>query len=629
MATATAAAPDAAAHVAAVVARLGVDRGADHALSRLARVLDARSGAARPPTPLVLPALDARASSRPSAVDRPDEELDDALEVAVAAVGAAAGPALLGQVHEVLLDAGHRRRRGAFYTPTDVAGGLVREVFARLPEGCPSVCDPALGGGVFLLAAADELVARGADPASVVEELLWGSDVDASAVAVAEAALVLWARSHGVDPGRVNVVCADALHDGADAWADPPAAGFGAVVGNPPFLNQLGAGTSRGADDAARLRDRWGPSVYRYTDTAAIFLRAATRLAAAGGVAAMIVPVPVLVTGDADRVRQELLDRAAPEHLWIAQDDVFGLGVRVCAPVLRVGGSAATGPVPVTRSQGRGFTPIEASSVDLVALRAAGTWGALVADAFGVPALGAPADRAGRLGDFCRATAGFRDQYYGLRSFVVETDRGSGGIDRPGVGRWPKLVTSGLVDPARMGWGERTSRFDGRRWTAPVVDLDALAAADASLAAWAVARLVPKVVVATQTRVLEAAVDVEGDWFPSVPTIAVVADEGRLWDAAAVILAPPTTAWAMQRHVGAALSADALKVSAKQLLDAPLPVDHGAWAHAVAHLRAASAAVEEETWRDALTRFGAEMTRAYAAPDQVLTWWLDRVPRWR
>jgi hypothetical protein len=614
------------------------------ALVQVAHAIDRVSSTTRPSTPLVLPRLDSlRGTAAP--VDPPDP---DGLDVELAALLRGLAPdvvlALLGQVHEGLLDGHHRRRRGAFYTPTDVARGLVEQVVTRLDvhdhDGAPGeivrVCDPALGGGVFLLAAADALLARGSGAADVVERCLWGSDVDPVAVAVTEASLILWARAHGVDVANLNVVCADPLLEGASTWPDAPPSGFDAVVGNPPFLNQLDSGTSRAAEVTSKLRDRWGPAVFRYTDTAAIFLLAATGLVRPGGIVAMIVPVPVLVTGDADRLRAALLDRAAPVHLWIAHEDVFSIGVRVCAPVLRVrrpevstvavDRPRSAGPaesVVLTRSTGRRFEPIDPRDVDLDALRAAGTWGALVADVFGVPSGATTSSSAapGRLGDFCRATAGFRDQYYGLRPYVTESG--------DGVGRRAKLVTSGLVDPARLAWGERTCRFDGRAWVAPEVDLDRLGEGDPSLGAWAAARLVPKVVVATQTRVLEAAVDVEGDWFPSVPTIALVADRDRLWEAAAVVLAPPTTAWAMNRHIGAALSADALKVSAKQLLDAPLPADDDEWAIAVGHLRAASVATQEERWREELHQFGAAMTRAYAAPRDVLSWWIDRLPRWR
>lgn len=662
-----------------LIRRIAALAGADGAapvdvLRAVARGIDARCASVSPRPPLHLPRLDELAAGPIEPGDARREgaaELEVAIEhlltaadargdEAAGAGGGSIGPRLLGEVHEALLELGHRRRRGVFYTPSDVAAGLVREVFDRydadvghgaappLDVAPPTVCDLALGGGVFLLASADALVRRGVDPAEVVERCLWGIDVDPLAAAVADAALVLWARAHGAEVARTNVACADTLLVGADAWPDPPTGGFTMVVGNPPFQNQLGVRTARTADDAALLRSRWGPAVYRYTDSAALFLLAGTLLAAPAGRVAMIVPVPVLVTGDAERVRRELLERARLEHLWIAADDVFDAGVRVGAPVLRIDdgpGGGAPGPSiavgegagaaggAITRSTGRTFTPIAAATITEPVLRASATWGALVADVFGVPVLAPAPTDAGRLGDFCTATAGFRDQYYGLRPFVVEGDDAGGRPSEPSspvpAGRFAKLVTSGLVDPARGLWGRRTTRFDGRVWAAPLVDLARLEVDDPSLGAWTAARLVPKVVVATQTRVLEAAVDVDGEWFPSVPTIALTPPPDRLWDAAAVVLAPATSVWAMGRHVGAALSADALKVSASQLLEAPLPTDRAAWTRGAARLRAASVAVDAASWRGELEAFGAEMAVAYAAPDEVLSWWLDRLPRFR
>ena len=142
-------------------------------------------------------------------------------------------------------------------------------------------------------------------------------------------------------------------------------------------------------------------------------------------------------------------------------------------------------------------------------------------------------------------------------------------------------MTVGLIDPLHGRWGTAATRFAGHRWVAPVVDLDAVARADPRLARWADARLVPKVVLATQTRVLEPLVDLDGRWWPSVPTIAVTprsGDPGELWAIAAVLAAPAVSAWALAHYRGTALTRDALKLSATQVLELPLPVDDAAWA---------------------------------------------------
>ena len=95
-----------------------------------------------------------------------------------------------------------------------------------------------------------------------------------------------------------------------------------------------------------------------------------------------------------------------------------------------------------------------------------------------------------------------------------------------------------------------------------MVDLSALRAVDPRLAQWVDAVLVPKLLVAAQTRVIEAVVDDDARLVPSVPVIALMADADRLWHLAAVVHAPAVSAWALQRAGGAALAADAIKLAA-------------------------------------------------------------------
>ena len=266
---------------------------------------------------------------------------DRAVTAALAGAGPAeVAPDLLGQLHEALLDRGHRHRRGVFYTPPAIAAGIADLVDWPAPgpgREAPRVCDPSVGGGAFLLAAARVLERLGWARSEIVGHGLWGVDVDPVAVAVAATALVLWAAAEE-GTGRRPIVAGDTLVQGPDVWnGRHPGEGFDVVIGNPPFQSQLGRGTARpvSGPDAEGLRRRFGSLAYRYTDTAALFLLEACRWLRPGGQVALVLPQSVLVAGDAAALRRAVLDLGRLERLWVAGEPVFDASVRVCVPVLR------------------------------------------------------------------------------------------------------------------------------------------------------------------------------------------------------------------------------------------------------------------------------------------------------
>jgi hypothetical protein len=534
----------------------------------------------------------------------------------------------LGPAYVAGLDRDTRHALGAFYTPAVIADGLVARAIEGRWLGPPerrTVCDPCVGGGAFLLAAARQLARHGHERATVLADLVWGADIDPDAVAVTRAALEAWAAEGGTPAQARHVVVGDSLAGGRRVWPDAPDTGFDLVVGNPPFQSQLGRDTARSPTELAALRLRLGSVVTPYVDTAGLFLVEATRSVAAGGRVVLILPESFLAARDGGPARAAALADCELVGMWWGADGAFDAMVDVCAPIIERSG-ARSGSIP--RWRGVDFGPASAVVVDRTELAAGRSWSRLLAES-GAPPL--PSFEPGAvLGSIAAATAGFRDQFYGVSPYVDEL--GDGGV--VGSSR-ALLVTSGLVDPFRCRWGIAPTRFASRRWEAPVVDLDALRRADPALSRWAAERMVPKVVLATQTRVLEPAVDVEGSWWPSVPIIAVTAesaDAEALWRIAAVLAAPPISAWALDRYRGSALSADAIKLSARQVLEIPLPLvpdcwDEGAsWAR-VAH--EAAAAADADAWGRALDRLGRAMTRAYRADPSVLDWWSARRPPWR
>jgi hypothetical protein len=526
----------------------------------------------------------------------------------------------------VLSERGDRRRRGAFYTPTLVAERLVGVAFDHLrAHGAPlRVCDPACGGGAFLLAMGRRLARDGVPHDEIVAERLWGIDLDPLAAAVTRTTLALWAAEAGCRCADTRVVVADALTTGLSAW-QPDAPGFSALVGNPPFQGQLARGTARSVTDNAMLRARLGPSAVGYADTAALFVTAGLEMAVEGGVVAFILPESYLVARDAGPSRAAALSHGALVGIWMADDSLFDdAAVRVCAPILRKGHASDE---PVRRWTGADFTDIGPPVAGVARPTGSATWAPLVADRHGHPTVDL-GDRP-TLSSIARATAGFRDQYYGLVGHVVDRDADAPLVDRA---RRAPLVTSGLIDPVRSLWGRRPARFARRSWAAPQVDLVTLASEQPALARWGRALLVPKVLVASQTRVIEVVVDEEGTWWPSVPVVAVTCSPDRLWHVAAALQSPPVTAWAMANYGGSALTGDAVKLAANQLLAAPLPPDGAAWdGGADALRRAASAAASGDPtgWRDALVDSGRVMCDAYDVDHSVADWWASRLPPFR
>lgn len=472
--------------------------------------------------------------------------------------------------------------------------------------GRPAVCDPACGGGAFLLAAARRLHGRGIGRREIVRDLLWGADVDAVGLAAAEAALALWA---GEAPPLGRLVVADPLAAGRDAWPRVPPGGFDAVVGNPPFQSQLGRATARSDPDRRRLRERFGPAVRAYTDTAWLFLLLGCELARPGGRVVLVQPQSVVAARDADAVRSAVGRAAVLRDLWVDGGRVFDAAVRVCAPVLErrpvpppgEGTAAPTSGVPDSAA-----TAATSSSGD-----AGDPWARLWSRAVDLPRVRLPQTPA--LGERAAVLAGFRDQYYGLVGAVREV------VPSDAEDAIAPLVTSGAIDWAACTWGRRPVRYAKRRWHAPVVDLARLAS-DAPPAArrWVQRTRAPKLVVATQTRVVEAAVDVEGTWVPSVPALAVVPhDPGELWRLAAAVLSPAASAWLARRGAGTGLDRGSLKVAGPDLAELPLPVDVGAWDAAAAALEGYVATPGADT----LAAYLDAAARAYGTAAEVSAWW--------
>ncbi len=359
------------------------------------------------------------------------------------------------------------------------------------------------------------------------------------------------------------------------------------MIGNPPFLTKLRRATAGDPSRQAALSARLGDAPPAYIDEAALFLVLALRLARPdGGRVAFVQPMATLATRDSGWARSQVLQRAALETVWMSTSSVFAADVPTCALGLHRGATQGA----VDRTLGEECAPL----APMILPRGA-TWSPLLADALGVPALDLTIE--GSVGDIASVAADFRDEFYEIASLVEEGADGA------------QVVTTGLIDPGRSRWGEVPATIAGRRLMRPTVNVPALSARLRD-------RLVPKVVVATQTRVIEAAVDATGAWLPATPVISVVAESSRLWPIAAALNSPPLSAWAATQHLGAARSSTALKLSAREVRTLPLPARSSTWDQAAAALQASD-----------LLRSAQLMCEAYGVDEAVFRWWKDRLPR--
>jgi SAM-dependent methyltransferase len=573
---------------------------------------------------------------------------------------------------------GARARAGAFYTPPALVEHVLDQALDPLIEDRAAqgidallsirVCDPACGSGRFLIAAAHRIGARvaqlsGEDPdeavARAVDRCCYGVDLDPIAAELCVAALVDAGGS--IDRIREHVRVGNALLGAidpeitrggiapCDAWCaehlganpeprdalfhwgiafpevcGPDATGFDVVVGNPPFLNQLSSATATQRRTAALLRACCAGAVGGYADLAVAFLVRSLLLCADRGRVSLVLPQSFLVSDDARAARSFVLEHGSLDSIWVSNEHVFeDAGVYTCAPTFLKGGERTAA---LTRTSTGAFKSHDPIMLDNDALREEPTWGRIGAGTIGVPDVVVRREHA--ISDLAHATADFRDQYYGLKGHLLN----DADIEDPGGeidARYPRLLTSGLIDPARSLWEERRTRVHKVSWMSPRIDRASLAC-DAAMSGWIERRLVPKILLATQTRVIELVVDEEGVYVPGVPVITVVPkDPDDLWRVAAALGSPVSTMLALRDHFGAAMSIGALKLSAKHALRLPVVRRGAALEEAADRLRAAHGASDDDERREYLLAY-ARACRGFAGlsardSERVESWWIGRL----
>jgi hypothetical protein len=169
---------------------------------------------------------------------------------------------------------------------------------------------------------------------------------------------------------------------------------------------------------------------------------------------------------------------------------------------------------------------------------------------------------------------------------------------------------------------------------------------DARLARWVESRGVEKVVVATQTKVVEAFVDPRGEYAAVTPMISVMLmqtqdmEESKttppchpgsvdVWKLGAAIGSPVCSMHAMRMFGGAAMHADALKMSATQVMELPMPSDESSWDAGASLFEMLHACETGSDYDKLVMQFGEVMCGAYRVVESdrktLMQWWIGRL----
>ena len=405
-----------------------------------------------------------------------------------------------------------RKASGSYYTPTELVERILdwtldpainEALSGDEPDSALldlKILDPACGSGHFLTAATDRvgfalatLRCAQSNPTAeeieqarrdVVQNCIYGVDIDPIAVELCKFALSPGSSDQrircgnsllGLTPKMLAEGDDNTTHPGdssafhwhlefpyvfKDGQANPETGwfgGFDVVIGNPPFLNQLETTTAQTKELATFLKRRYPGVAKGYADTAVIFAELSSQVVRAdGGRFGLVQPASILASADTKGARRSLTNRGTLETLWAARESVFDASVRTCAIVFRNGEAPST--TELRRFTGLDFHALVPLRINKGEIAGMETWAPLISDGFGIPRV--DLDESQTMSAVLSATADFRDQYYGLVGFVEDANgRVPDGVDTAA------LITTGLIDPAELHWGNRSTKFNKTDYT--------------------------------------------------------------------------------------------------------------------------------------------------------------------
>lgn len=138
---------------------------------------------------------------------------------------------------ESLLEETNKNENGIVFTPKYISDYIVEKTFNSSVESTTSIIDPGCGCGIFLISAAEQLLETGKDVCSIINENIFGIDIDPDNARRCEMVLKLFSAKHGGDYNNTtpNILCKDSLKcDWNKAFRKQ---GFDCIIGNPPYVN--------------------------------------------------------------------------------------------------------------------------------------------------------------------------------------------------------------------------------------------------------------------------------------------------------------------------------------------------------------------------------------------------------
>jgi hypothetical protein len=287
------------------------------------------------------------------------------------------------------LSSGTRRKQtGTFFTPRALTEVVVARALEPLERRIRDsahrshdfviefrVCDPAVGGGAFLLEVARALLARPSLPTTsarrreLVTSVLYGVDVNPVAVAVAEAAFCLFVADPSLplkDAGK-NLRVGDALigapyaagarkgsaRDGETGKSlDFPLefpdvferGGFDLVIGNPPWVAYAGRAAKPLAPSRKAYLNAHYTTLKGYPTLHGLFVERALRLAPHGTVA-LVVPSPIADLSGYRAVRRAVRASHTPcEPMLEFGQDAFASVTQPCFALLAEASTGSSTP---------------------------------------------------------------------------------------------------------------------------------------------------------------------------------------------------------------------------------------------------------------------------------------------